>query len=144
MTEYEIRDLAYELMNKHGLITIGWRFEFDRAKRRQGLCSFRKQVISMSVYFCFQLPSDEVKDTILHEIAHALVGPRNNHNWVWKAKAREIGAKPFRNCTIRTEKPIGKYVANCSCMTHHFYRRPKHSYKCRKCGDKLDFQPTGL
>ena len=34
---------------------------------------------------------EEVKNTLLHEIAHALVGPGHRHNRVWRQKAREIG-----------------------------------------------------
>jgi predicted SprT family Zn-dependent metalloprotease len=146
-TEYEVRDLANELMTKHGLIAIGWRLGFDSAKRRCGLCSYRKKVISLSVYTCFRMPLSEVEDTIKHEIAHALVGPGHNHDWVWKAKAREIGAKPDRCSSIEVERPTGKYVAHCSCSTHYLYRRPKYdlsSYRCAKCRQKLEFTPTGL
>lgn len=37
-----------------------------------------------------------IRDTILHEIAHALVGPNHCHDLVWKAKCLEIGATPRR------------------------------------------------
>ena len=30
-------------------------------------------------------------ESLLHEIAHALVGRKHNHDAEWKAKAREIG-----------------------------------------------------
>ena len=39
---------------------------------------------------------DQVRDTILHEIAHALVGPGHGHDAVWKRKCREVGARPER------------------------------------------------
>lgn len=143
MTEYEIRDLAYQLMNKHGLITAGWRFEFDRAKRRVGCCKHRQRTISLSTYSCFKMSFDEVKDVLLHEIAHYYT-PGDHHGWRWRSKAREIGANPQRICQAEFESPTGKYIANCSCTTHHVYRRPKLTYKCGKCGDRLEFRPTGL
>jgi hypothetical protein len=40
--------------------------------------------------------AEEIVDTILHEIAHALVGPRHGHDTVWKAKCTDIGARPER------------------------------------------------
>jgi hypothetical protein len=36
-------------------------------------------------------PDVEVKDIILHEVAHAIVGCRQAHNQVWRAKAVELG-----------------------------------------------------
>jgi predicted SprT family Zn-dependent metalloprotease len=42
------------------------------------------------------LPEAEITDTLLHEIAHALVGPRHGHDLVWQAKCIEIGARPKR------------------------------------------------
>ena len=31
------------------------------------------------------------KDTVLHEVAHAKVGPGNEHNEIWRKQARELG-----------------------------------------------------
>ena len=36
-------------------------------------------------------PDIEVQDTILHEVAHAIVGCNQQHNQVWRAKALELG-----------------------------------------------------
>jgi hypothetical protein len=33
-----------------------------------------------------------IRDTILHEVAHALVGENHNHDEAWRAKAIELGA----------------------------------------------------
>jgi hypothetical protein len=45
----EVRDLALDLMQQHGL--DGWRFRFDVARARYGLCHHRKQVISISMHW---------------------------------------------------------------------------------------------
>ena len=49
---------------------------------------------------------DHITDTILHEIAHALVGPRHGHNAIWRQKAREIGCTAMRchNLTFSAAK----------------------------------------
>src|SRR4051812_30508933 len=81
----DARGLAHELMRRHGL--GGWRFEFDQAKRRAGVCRHRQKVIGLSAPITRLHPADEVRDTVLHEIAHALAGARAGHGPVWVATA---------------------------------------------------------
>jgi len=108
MDHLQAYNLARNLMNEHGLRE--WSFKFDRAKRRAGCCKHSRKTITLSPHYVERNDYEEVKDTILHEIAHALVGHKHHHNWVWRAKAREIGAKPQR-CTQANEinLPKGKY-----------------------------------
>lgn len=89
-------NLALELMNKHGLLAKGWRLEFDSARKRFGCCSHWRKKITLSRALVEINNIIEVQDTILHEIAHALVDSKEHHGPVWKAKAREIGARPER------------------------------------------------
>jgi predicted SprT family Zn-dependent metalloprotease len=145
-TEKEIRDMAFELMNQHGLVAAGWKFDFNRAKTSNGKCKYDVKEISLSPFTCFQRPIDRVRNTILHEIAHALL-PGAHHNWRWKIKCREIGCDPSRiDEDNDVELPAGKYVAHCSCRTHHLYRRPKRldGFRCLRCRETLNFVPTGL
>lgn len=90
---HEIRDFAVSKMREHGLYT--WYFEFGNMKRRLGDCTYGIQRIRYSNFY-LHLPEEEWKDTILHEIAHALAGPAAKHGPVWRAMAREVGAKPQR------------------------------------------------
>jgi SprT-like family len=85
----EARALALELMKEHGLEF--WYFEFDNAKRRFGICRYNRRTIGLSRNLVLLSNKEQVKDTILHEIAHALVGPGYGHSWVWKRMALEIG-----------------------------------------------------
>lgn len=86
------RKMALNLMDEHGLIQKGWRFDFDNAKRRLGLCDFGIKRISISHYFTGAATEDEVEKAILHEIAHALVGTSvQAHGAEWKAKAISLG-----------------------------------------------------
>lgn len=126
--------LAITLMNKHNLLVSGWSFKFDNAKRRFGVCSHRKMTISLSRHLVGLNDKEQVEDTILHEIAHALVGPGHGHDAVWKAKCVEIGAKPERcynddDVTV----PTAKYKAICDgCgRTHKVHRlRKGRRYAC--------------
>ena len=90
----EVRGLALSIMAEHGL--AGWSFDYDRARRRKGSCTHRKKLITLSEPFVLLNDNDAIRLTILHEIAHALVGPGHGHDAVWKAKCLEVGAQPRR------------------------------------------------
>ena len=81
----EFLDLARSEMDKNGL--FDWKLDLDHAKVRAGACFFREKKISFSRNFVKNSNESEIYDTILHEIAHALVGPKHGHNVVWKKMA---------------------------------------------------------
>ena len=93
MNLYEAAHLARKLMNDHGL--VDWRFDFDHARRRFGRCNYTHKLISLSRPLTLLNGIDEVRDTILHEIAHALC-PKDGHGPRWRATCRRIGARPVR------------------------------------------------
>ena len=37
---------------------------------------------------------EQIRDTVLHEIAHAIAGREAGHGPLWKVTARRIGATP--------------------------------------------------
>lgn len=95
-----------------------------------------------------------VRDTILHEIAHALAGHAAGHGPVWKGVCRRIGARPVR---CGSEQGVlggqtgkgAKFVLACpSCPARHYlFRRPKRTtgYHCRHCGPvkgRMTFGPA--
>jgi predicted SprT family Zn-dependent metalloprotease len=132
-----VHKLACELLVRHGL--RDWSFAFNRRKQEMGLCLYGPRTIFLSVHF-IELNEDEaVRDTLLHEIAHALVGPGHGHDAVWRAKCLEVGAKPER-CCFDVNMPAGRWRARCGgCgMVHCRHRRPKHmiGWYCRYCGQE--------
>ena len=90
----QARRLADQLMTQH--LDARWKFRFDSAKSRFGCCWHSRHLITISLALTEVNEVSEVRDTILHEIAHALVGSKAGHGNEWKAKAREIGARPER------------------------------------------------
>jgi len=94
----EAHQLLEKSMAQHGLTTLGWTAQLDHAKRRFGFCDTHNKVISLSRPLSEANPEDEVYDTILHEIAHALAFIEHNedcaHDERWKAICRQIGARP--------------------------------------------------
>ena len=116
-----------------------WSINFDNAKRRAGACIYSKRELTFSVHFLRNSSEREIYDTLLHEIAHALVGPKNGHNNVWKKKALDIG------CTARVyhnyEFSRPKWIKFCSqgCWEQSCFRR-KNNLICRSCGSKVSFK----
>ena len=129
-----IHAMALETMRAHGLRT--WRFKLDGSTRRAGCCNYHDKMISISFDLARSASEEDIRDTILHEIAHALVGKRHNHDAVWRAKALEIGGSGER--THRLELAPPRYHVRCEnhCWTHTAQRRNRRLI-CRKCGGKL-------
>lgn len=138
----EARELALALMAEWGL--YGWRFGFNRSKRMMGICYHpwrfppRTGLIQLSTHYVEHNPVEKIRDTILHEIAHALCGPHEGHGPRWKKACIRVGAVPKR-CSD-AQMPDGKYQAQCpACgLVYHKHKRPKAaSYWCRPCGPNL-------
>lgn len=94
MTKNELIELAYEKLELHSLIVEGWTIETIDSASFYGDCNETTKVIRLSDFLAITEAYESTLDTILHEIAHALVGCWHLHDLVWKAKAKEIGANP--------------------------------------------------
>ena len=135
----EARELALQLMKEHDL-EYRFRFEFDNAKRRFGSCSFSPRIITLSRNLVLLNDQQRVTNTILHEIAHALAGPGNGHNWVWRQIALEIGCNGKRcyskQDTIVVERTLIAKCPNCNKESGRF-RKPSKQYSCGNCSGSL-------
>jgi predicted SprT family Zn-dependent metalloprotease len=131
----EIRQLAADLFALYGL--AGWSLEFNRGKRTMGLCLYGSKTIALSVHFVERNQDEAIRDTLLHEIAHALVGPGHGHDASWKRKCLEVGARPER-LSYEVNMPEGRWQAQCGhCgRLHHRHRKPKwmKGWYCTPCG----------
>lgn len=123
--------LALHLLSFYDLES--WSFRFDHAKKRFGCCNFNTRIISLSRHLVELNSEEKVRDTLLHEIAHALVGPRHAHDKVWKAKVKEIGGKPERCVGEDVLIPKGKYTASCPSCGKNFQAQRKRRIACGKC-----------
>lgn len=133
------RQKAKELMKKHGL--TDWTFRFGDYKPAAGKCHYGEKAISLSKEITENCNSDEeVIDTILHEIAHALC-PNQGHNRVWKRKLIEIGGNGERcysadSATYEAALKTAKYVGSCP-NGHKSFRQRKlrvgSLVSCGKC-----------
>ena len=88
----DVATRARQMMDEHGL--KHWSLYFSQGHRLLGRCAYRDQTIFISRYHAVNYPPEQVNDTILHEIAHALAGAQAKHGPEWKAIALRIGATP--------------------------------------------------
>lgn len=130
--------LAQDLMHEHGLKR--WRFAFDHSTRRAGCCNYRDKLISISFELARNASDADIRDTLLHEIAHALVGKKHHHDAVWKRTAKEIGCSGERCHRLVFSPP--RYHVTCEnrCWKHTAERRNRRLI-CRTCGGKLVYSP---
>lgn len=122
--------LARELMQKHGLAL--WKFDFDRAARRFGSCSAGRKTITLSWKLTMLNGESQVRNTLLHEIAHALT-PGDGHGPRWKRACIALGIKPER---CFTEKDVAiparrasRYEIGCE---HCAWWHPRHRLSDRQ------------
>jgi predicted SprT family Zn-dependent metalloprotease len=148
MHPFDARQLAFQLMQQHGLFAIGWRFTFDHARRRFGCCNYTRKLISLSRPLTLLNGEPEVRDTILHEIAHALCPPEEGHGPRWRSKCREIGAKPKRcysdAAVVSPPRPPARYQYGCGRCGWWVERRrrptARRRYVCAKCRGSLQYR----
>lgn len=138
--------LANELITKHGIDQKGYIFNWSRAKKAAGYCDYRVRQIQLSKPLTELAEEVDVTDTILHEIAHAIAGPGNGHNWKWKQIARSIGCNGYRcyndrskPSTYKAAKELAKYIGVCPNGHESFrHRLPKHKVSCGKCSNRFN------
>ncbi|MGR4010779.1 SprT-like domain-containing protein [Leucobacter sp. 1207-22] len=138
-----VRSLAAELISVHlggerlnadERRLVPWSFDFDRAKRRAGLCNFTERRITVSRYLAEKYPLDEVHQILLHEIAHALVGPNAGHGPKWRDTARAIGYVGGRTHDGEIAHEQAPWMGMCPAGHEFFrFRKPTRPSSCTKC-----------
>lgn len=132
----EIEALAWDMIETY---LNGWTFDWDRAVRRAGCCHHGTKTITLSrPIFTLEENRENARNTLLHEIAHALVGAGEGHGPRWRAQARALGIRPERCHNMPT--PKGKVQGHCGCETpHQRHRMPPHGtvHRCRRCAEHV-------
>lgn len=159
----DVRNLAIELMNTkftfrvgNGIRTmsaldLGYYFDFGKKKRAFGTCYYIAKKIELSMPLCAEnldKVNTRIKNTILHEIAHAfcveVYGRKygRGHGANWKDIAKQIGCDGERCYDGETvNKPASKYTLicdNCERQTPK-YKIVKKAFACGKCCKEHNF-----
>jgi len=120
------QQLALDLMSKHGLIDDDWRFAWTNAKCQIGCAQIQRKrnlntghvekikTIKLSRHLVLLNDDAEVRDTILHEIAHAIAGLEHGHDEIWKTVCCHIGATPMRLAGAEVKVPAARFAIVCS------------------------------
>jgi predicted SprT family Zn-dependent metalloprotease len=128
------------LAKQHGLAPV-WKLTLDKAVARAGCTRHGPKTISLSQHFLLVADVTTVEATVLHEIAHALVGPGNGHGPVWQAKIRSLGGSDARCCESFSEAP---YLLRCPCghcsVPRHRQVKTMLTKTCLKCKKPLYYE----
>lgn len=137
MEIHQVNDLARTLMDSHNL--YGWGFRLDKSVRRFGACHYRSRVISLSRKLVELNPIETVKNTLLHEIAHALAPRGAGHGREWKRIAISIGcdgSRCYNSSEVATVAP--KYTGECPNCNRIINRHRRMRLACGKCCKNLN------
>ena len=141
----EVEALANDFIKRHTANSgLGgdWRFGFDLAPSRAGVCKYDERRIDLSVSYCLSASRADIIDTILHEIAHAIVGKAHNHDAVWTAKALEIGCTGQRTHAMR--HTAARWIGECDCgqrwSRQRLSRKVANGAHCPKCQGRISWR----
>lgn len=127
-----VRVWAEALIRLH--LDDSWSFDFDRAARRAGLTNYTARRITVSKHLAARWDDDDVHQTLLHEVAHAIAGPGAGHGPQWLRTARELGYVGGRTHQGEIATERANWVGTCP-GGHEFlrFRRPRGRYGCPAC-----------
>ena len=137
--EFYVSVMLQQLMVKNDL--HGWSYGFSDSVKCGGWTYYFDDidtgeiVISRYLIHAKNTTLNDIKDVILHEIAHAIDKCQNNHNKKWKAIAKSLGCKKLGPYCKNFHIPITKfkYVYKCSngCVAAE-NKKCKKRIKCKK------------
>ncbi len=126
--------LARELMDSHGL--QDWTFKLDECPSEVWFMQRRDEDDTpVSRHHVAHHTTEQVRETILHEIAHALVPDHVAHGEEWKAMAKAVGAVP-KACAGDDHSIIeGPWLVSCSSAVRSgVSARKTYIYRFKCCG----------
>lgn len=102
LTKNDVLELYNECLNfletnypSYFLMVKQYKFGFGSKKRSFGTCYYRTKEIKIHMYSSQHMKAEQVKDTILHEMAHVIDKEKNGyssgHGRNWKTICYEIG-----------------------------------------------------
>lgn len=146
VTLAEVEALGAELLGQYagrGRLDSRWIFGFDLARVRAGACDYTNRTITLSVSYCQRASLARIRDTILHEMAHAICGPNHHHDETWRRVANSIGSSGDR--CHRVEHTTAGWTGACGCgrlWSRHRLGARMRSARCAACGNPIRWRRT--
>jgi len=153
----EVKEMALKCMNtkynfegrEYSAFDLGFYFDFYNKKRAWGTCCHTKKQISLSKFLIQAKPRTigEWKNTMIHEIAHAIAGSMGSygHTRLWRNIFLSMGGNGERcsdsnNDVINPQ--LAKYTLICPnghiSMAHKKSRMTSGRASCGKCSKVWD------
>lgn len=133
----DVRRIADELIGEH-LPGGGWTFAFDRAVRRAGACHWADRRITVSRHLAERAEEDEVRQVLLHEVAHAMAGHAAAHGPRWRAACARIGHDGSRLHDRPIAEDRAAWIGTCPAgHVHRRFRRPTRTVSCGACSRRF-------
>ncbi|PPH35137.1 SprT-like domain-containing protein [Rathayibacter rathayi] len=128
---------ADALIEEH--LDPSWSFALDHARTRGGACDWTRRRITVSRHLAARWSDEEVRQTLLHEIAHALAGPDAGHGPQWRRISAQLGYTGTRTHSNPTADELAPWVGSCP-GGHLFYRhrRPTRPLACGRCARRFE------
>jgi predicted SprT family Zn-dependent metalloprotease len=141
-----IKDFTESKLKEHGLAAQGWKLKWNRRlKSTGGRCCYRNRLLEIGVLYLSKATDADVKDTVLHEIAHALT-PGHKHDQVWRHKALLIGCTGMRCHTVKMKafNWLLRCPSGCSSYPRTSNRAGKKGHKCPVCDQPIKIVSTSV
>lgn len=122
------------MLQSHGL--PNWKCKASRSKTSWGHCDYGRSTIYLSKHLLQLGCHEEIIQTILHEVAHALTPSDREHGIEWFAKARSIGYSGY-SVAERVLPFKHRYIGHCS-FGHKFCCEDlEKRFRCMACKDQI-------
>lgn len=133
-----VRHWAQALIALH-LDPAVWTFDFDHARTRAGQCDHSRHRITVSRHIAARADDDEIHQVLVHEVAHAIAGPRTGHGPRWRAVAADLGYVGSRLYRGPAADDLAAWVGTCPGGHRHVrHRRPTRPVSCALCSRGFD------
>ncbi len=140
----EAQELTEQYLRVHGLAQQGWTFAWLHKSRTFGQCSYTDREICLSRSATQVNDIAQVRNTIIHEIAHALT-PRHGHDAVWRRKCLDLGGDGKRCVDTNRDTvvvPPMKWIGRCpqcgwSAGRDRLTAKTRQHTICTPCADKM-------
>jgi hypothetical protein len=128
---------ARELIHAH-LPAGTWNFSWSPSRHQLGRCD---RYADGTGHIYLSLPWAEantfaeafVDGVVLHEIAHALVGPEQGHSTAWAAECRRLGGYVEFDTTLRPPKGVHHFRCGCGACYIRYSPPLPGLYTCTAC-----------
>ena len=144
MTIVQAVKMATQMLREHNELN-NWIVVLNRRKSAFGVCSYKQKEIQLSSLLISVTTEDSIKNTIIHEIAHALC-PKQGHNRIWQRKCIELGGNGKRcggsdnykdgyEGREEFEKKTAKYTLTCTVCHKKSYKNRHSTRRSSSCGE---------